>query len=94
MADTAYLDAATGKLLHQRTDVRPVMSAQRFISGLRYIQFRHWILRWVHYRRAIPRILIAAAAAPKPLSMFIAITPGAQLDSAAFNATAPPEATP
>ena len=46
------------------------------------------------YRRAIPRILIAAAAAPKPLSMFIAMTPGAQLDSAAFRATPPPEATP
>jgi len=46
------------------------------------------------YRRAIPRILIAAAAAPKPLSMFITMTPGAQLDNAAFSATAPPEATP
>lgn len=46
------------------------------------------------YRRAILSILIAAAAAPKPLSMFIAMTPGAQLDSAAFRAAAPPEAYP
>src|SRR6516164_1215561 len=39
-------------------------------------------------------ILIAAAAAPKPLSTFTTVTPGAQLASAAFSATAPPAATP
>ena len=46
------------------------------------------------YGREIPRILIAAAAAPKPLSMFIVMTPGAQLESAVFRAAAPPAATP
>ena len=36
----------------------------------------------------------AAAAAPKPLSMFTQTTPGEQLDSALCNATRPPRATP
>ena len=27
----------------------PVMSALRFISGLHFIQFRHWTLRWLYF---------------------------------------------
>jgi len=47
--DVAYFDAATGALLHQRTPPQPVLAAQRFISGLHLIQFRHWTLRWVYF---------------------------------------------
>lgn len=47
--DVAYFDAATGALLHQRSAPQPVLTAQRFISGLHLIQFRHWTLRWVYF---------------------------------------------
>ncbi len=47
--DIAYFDAGTGALLHRRIAPRPVLSAQRFISGLHLIQFRHWTLRWVYF---------------------------------------------
>lgn len=48
-SDIAYFDATTGALLHQRIAPQPVLSVQRFISGLHLIQFRHWTLRWVYF---------------------------------------------
>lgn len=47
--DIAYFDAATGALLHQRAALQPILAAQRFISGLHLIQFRHWTLRWIYF---------------------------------------------
>jgi uncharacterized iron-regulated membrane protein len=47
--DIAYFDAATGALLHQRGTLQPMLAAQRFISGLHLIQFRHWALRWIYF---------------------------------------------
>lgn len=46
--NVAYFDAATGALLQSSTTA-PVMTAQRFISGLHFIQFRHWTLRWLYF---------------------------------------------
>ncbi len=46
--DVVYFDAATGSVL-QTSSTRPVMTAQRFISGLHFIQFRHWSLRWLYF---------------------------------------------
>lgn len=46
--DQLYFDAATGALLH-RFGAAPVMSAQRFIAGLHFIQFEHWTLRWLYF---------------------------------------------
>ncbi|WP_395709839.1 PepSY-associated TM helix domain-containing protein [Reyranella sp.] len=46
--DTAYFDAATGALLY-RSSAAPILTAQRFIAGLHFIQFRHWTLRWVYF---------------------------------------------
>jgi len=46
--DQLYFDAATGEVLH-RFEAQPVMSAQRFISGLHFIQFDHWPLRWLYF---------------------------------------------
>lgn len=48
MLDVAYFDAATGVLLH-RFSPPPVVNVQRFISGLHFIQFRHWTLRWAYF---------------------------------------------
>ena len=47
--DTASFDAATGALLHHRTAGAPILTAQRFIAGLHWIQFRHWTLRWLYF---------------------------------------------
>lgn len=48
-ADLAYFDGATGALLHRRTDVRPIATAQRAIVGFHLIRFRHWPLRWLYF---------------------------------------------
>lgn len=46
--DQLYFDAATGALLH-RFEASPVVTAQRFISGMHFIQFDHWGLRWLYF---------------------------------------------
>lgn len=43
-----YFDAASGALLHEFNEA-PVMRVQRFISGLHYVQFKHWTLRWLYF---------------------------------------------
>jgi uncharacterized iron-regulated membrane protein len=47
--DAAYFDGPTGALISYRAGTAPVMSAQRFISGFHFIQFRHWSLRWIYF---------------------------------------------
>ena len=46
--DQIYFDASTGAVL-QRFEAAPVVSVQRFISGLHFIQFEHWTLRWLYF---------------------------------------------
>ncbi|MGH6627803.1 MAG: PepSY-associated TM helix domain-containing protein [Burkholderiaceae bacterium] len=46
--DQVYFDAASGAVLH-RFEAQPVMTVQRFISGLHFIQFEHWALRWLYF---------------------------------------------
>ena len=46
--NTVYFDAASGAVLHRHIG-QPILNAQRFISGLHFIQFRHWTLRWVYF---------------------------------------------
>jgi len=46
--DQIYFDAASGEILH-RFEAQPVMSVQRFISGIHFIQFDHWPLRWLYF---------------------------------------------
>jgi len=46
--DQIYFDAASGELLH-RFEAAAVMKVQRFISGLHFIQFDHWTLRWLYF---------------------------------------------
>jgi uncharacterized iron-regulated membrane protein len=45
----AIFDAGSGTLLQHRDGMAPVMTVQRFISGLHLIQFRHWTLRWIYF---------------------------------------------
>lgn len=48
-AASITFDAATGTVLHRSDDLRPVAVAQRFLTGLHRIQFRHWTLRFVYF---------------------------------------------
>ena len=46
--DQIYFDGASGEVLH-RFEATPVMTVQRFISGMHFIQFEHWPLRWLYF---------------------------------------------
>ena len=46
--DQLFFDAGTGALLH-RFQASPVMTVQRFMSGLHFIRFNHWTLRWLYF---------------------------------------------
>lgn len=46
--DQVYFDAGTGAVLH-RFEASPIMGIQRFISGMHFIQFDHWGLRWLYF---------------------------------------------
>lgn len=46
--DQLFFDAGTGRLL-ARFEAAPVMTAQRFISGLHFIRFDHALLRWLYF---------------------------------------------
>ncbi len=46
--DIVYFDAPSGALLH-RFEPLPLGNVQRLISGLHFIQFQHWTLRWVYF---------------------------------------------
>jgi uncharacterized iron-regulated membrane protein len=57
--DTLAFDAATGALLHRHLTA-PVMGAQRFVSGLHFIQFRHWTLRWLYFAAGLAGCVLIA----------------------------------
>ena len=46
--DRLTFDVQTGAVLH-RFQAAPVMTVQRFISGMHFIQFDHWGLRWLYF---------------------------------------------
>jgi uncharacterized iron-regulated membrane protein len=48
-APLANFDAGTGQLVHASRDLKPIMTAQRFIGGMHQIQFKHWTLRWLYF---------------------------------------------
>jgi uncharacterized iron-regulated membrane protein len=58
--DQLYLDASTGQVL-QRFEAEPVMTVQRFISGLHFIQFDHWLLRWLYFVAGLSGCLMIAS---------------------------------
>lgn len=46
--DAVFFHGAAGTVLHEHSS-GPVVSAQRFIAGLHFIQFEHWALRWIYF---------------------------------------------
>jgi uncharacterized iron-regulated membrane protein len=57
--DQLYFDAATGRLL-QRFQAGPAMGVQRFLSGLHFVQFNHWPLRWLYFVLGLSGCLMIA----------------------------------
>ena len=57
--DQIFFDAASGEVLH-RFQAAPVMSAQRFISGIHFIQFEHWTLRWLYFMAGLAGCVLIA----------------------------------
>jgi uncharacterized iron-regulated membrane protein len=57
--DQIFFDAASGEVLH-RFKAAPVMSAQRFISGIHFIQFEHWTLRWLYFLAGLAGCVLIA----------------------------------
>lgn len=57
--DQIYFDAATGAVL-RRFEAGPVMTAQRFVSGVHFVQFRHWPLRWLYFLGGVSGCVLIA----------------------------------
>ena len=57
--DPFYFDAATGAVLH-RTSIRQTTQFQQFLTGLHFVQFRHWTLRWVFFGLGLVGCLLIA----------------------------------
>lgn len=46
--DAVYFDAATGSVLGH-FESKPVGAVQRFVAGVHFVQFDHWLLRWLYF---------------------------------------------
>jgi uncharacterized iron-regulated membrane protein len=58
--DTVYFDGATGRVIREFRTEKPVMTAQRFISGIHFIQFKHWTLRWLYFASGLAGCVLIA----------------------------------
>ncbi len=58
-ADRLTFDGATGALLQQHRTA-PVVGIQRFLTGLHFIQFDHWALRWLYFAGGLSGCLMIA----------------------------------
>jgi uncharacterized iron-regulated membrane protein len=57
--DQIYFDAGSGAVLH-RFEAGSVMTVQRFFSGLHFIQFEHWPLRWLYFLAGLSGCVLIA----------------------------------
>ncbi|MDO8718908.1 MAG: PepSY-associated TM helix domain-containing protein [Pseudomonadota bacterium] len=57
--DQLYFDAVTGTVL-SNFEAAPVMTVERFISGLHFIQFEHWTLRWLYFLAGLSGCVLIA----------------------------------
>jgi hypothetical protein len=57
--DALYFDAGTGAVLSRHT-AQPVMDAHRFITGFHFIQFDHWLLRWLYFALGLAGCVLIA----------------------------------
>ena len=58
--DRLIFDGHSGALLHQHWTT-PVVGVQRFLTGLHFIQFDHWTLRWLYFTGGLGGCLLIAS---------------------------------
>lgn len=58
--DRLIFDGPSGALLHQHWTT-PVVGVQRFLTGLHFIQFEHWTLRWLYFAGGLGGCLLIAS---------------------------------
>lgn len=46
--DAIYFDAGSGAVLGH-FESKPIGAVQRFIAGIHFVQFDHWLLRWLYF---------------------------------------------
>lgn len=56
-ADRLTFDGRSGALLHQHR-TPPIVGAQRYLTGLHFIQFNHWTLRWLYFAGGLSGCLL------------------------------------
>jgi len=78
--EVIYFDGASGSVL-SRSELGPVMTAQRFIEGLHMVQHRHWTLRGFYFVAGLAGCVLVATGllfwlstrraqhAPQPLAV-------------------------
>jgi len=59
--DTVSFDGTDGSVLHRRVGSPPMLTAQRFLVGLHWIQFRHWTLRWLYFALGLGGCVLIAS---------------------------------
>ena len=57
--DQLYFDASNGVLLHS-FEAAPIMTSQRFMTGLHRAQWDHWWLRWLYFGAGITGCVMIA----------------------------------
>lgn len=58
--DVALFDGPSGKLIGHRIGTPPVLTIERFVSGLHLVQFRHWTLRWLYFGLGLAGCVVIA----------------------------------
>lgn len=57
--DTIYFDGISGEVL-SRFEAKPVLTVQRYIAGMHFIQFNHWPLRWLYFLAGLSGCILIA----------------------------------
>ena len=57
--DAIYFDAQSGSVL-ARFESKPISRVQRFIAGIHFVQFDHWLLRWLYFAGGIAGCVMIA----------------------------------
>jgi uncharacterized iron-regulated membrane protein len=58
--DQIHFDASTGEML-RTFSAAPVMHVQRLVSGLHFVQFDHWAIRWMYFAAGLLGCVLIAS---------------------------------
>ncbi|MEM9665511.1 MAG: PepSY-associated TM helix domain-containing protein [Bacteroidota bacterium] len=55
-----YYDLASGDIINEYSDSSPAVHTQRFLSGMHFILYDHWVLRWFYFVAGIAGCVLIA----------------------------------